>query len=86
MNDLIKNIFSFIPDHVDNNLRYLLIFLITVQFTSFLLFIFLSTRTYLKMRKQGNIGEINDNINNDNDKDNGNNDSNNDNLNKEKSD
>jgi hypothetical protein len=83
MNDLINKLFSFIPDHIDKNLRYLLIFLITLQFTSFLLYIFLSTKTYLKMRKSGQQDQCQeidgDNMDN-------NNKENNDNSNKEKND
>ena len=78
MNDFIKNIFSFIPDHIDNTLRYLLIFLITIQFTSFLLFIVLSTRTYLILRKERQ------NVTNENQEENNNDDKDKDNLNREK--
>lgn len=48
------SLFSFIPQNIDKNLRLLLIFLISLQFTAFLLYIFFTIKDYLKVRKERN--------------------------------
>ena len=50
-----NNLFSFIPDHIDKNLRYALIFLITFQLTSFIIYMFYSIRENIKIMRGRSI-------------------------------
>jgi len=45
-------IFSFIPENLDKNIKLVLIFLIPLQFTAFLLYMFFMIKDFLKVRKE----------------------------------
>lgn len=47
-----NSLFSFIPESVDKNLRNILIFLISLQFTAFVLYMYFIIKDYLKIRKE----------------------------------
>jgi len=46
------SLFSFIPQNMDKSLRLALIFLIALQFTAFVLYMFFTIKDFLKIRKE----------------------------------
>ncbi len=46
------SLFSFIPQNMDKNLRLILIFLISLQFTAFLLYMYFTIKDFLKIRRE----------------------------------
>jgi hypothetical protein len=47
-----EKLFSFIPENMDKNLRLLLIFLISIQFTSFVLYMIFMIKDFIKVRRE----------------------------------
>lgn len=56
------SLFSFIPQNIDKNMRLVIIFLMSLQFTAFVLYMYFTIKDFLKIRRERINNEISDKL------------------------